>query len=225
MIVKVIYARVVCGIQEFGGGYINVAVDFGGCWVFVNHTFLEGKSEIFGFVYLCMVKLEVITVDNGSSEYPGSFAKKEQEIIRVYMKEPCLHLFSGRSRIGSVRVDLSCDEATHKQDVFEYLEGCKEKFATVLLDPPYNDKFADKYEKLNIKGDKGKQFVVFADSGRISRLFDLIVGLDPEIIIMKSWYYYVFRGYDILTGFVCYAGGYRRPCFLLVEKRMNLIKN
>ena len=125
------------------------------------------------------MKLVVIHVDNGSDLYPGSFAVLEQKIIKKYLKNPSLHLFSGRSTIGTVRVDFACEEATIHADVFDYLEHCTEKFNTVILDPPYNEKFAKKYDEI-AKSGKRKQFIIFADTKRTTRLFAMIRKLDPR---------------------------------------------
>lgn len=162
-----------------------------------------------------MIHLKLINVDNGDSSYPGSFAKKEIEIIKHWVNpDKTLHLFSGNSDIGKERVDFANENATVKCDVFDFLRGNVEKYDYVILDPPYNDKFADKYNKKS--GVEYNQFVVFADSKKTSMLFDLICKkVDPKCIIMKSWYYYILNGYEFNDGYICYAGGFRKPTFLL----------
>jgi len=67
-----------------------------------------------------MNKLEIINVGNGSNKYPGNFTKKESEIIQENIIGHSLHLFSGRSKIGDVRIDFSCNESTIQGDVFEF---------------------------------------------------------------------------------------------------------
>ncbi len=162
------------------------------------------------------MNLEIINVGNGTKEYPGNFTKKEIQIIRYACKGRSLHLFSGKSSIGNIRVDFKYGNI--KSDVFEYLEQCSRDFDTVILDPPYNQKFGDKYQKI---GDTPKQFVIFANTKDTTRLWDLIrEKINPEIIILKSWNYYIPKGYKLQKGYLCYAGGYRKPTILLIFKKI-----
>lgn len=166
--------------------------------------------------------MKIITVGNsGAEDYPGNFTKEEDELIKANMIGKVLHLFSGRSLIGDIRVDFSQEEATIKSDVFEYLRTHQnEQVDTIVLDPPYNDRFADKYDKANKSGNKHqqKQFVIFANSRETTELFQLMAGLKPKRIIMKSWQYYNFStyGYTDIGSYICYAGGYRKPTFLMI---------
>lgn len=162
--------------------------------------------------------LEIITANN-CAEYPGAFMKKEVEIIEKSAGGRILHLFSGASKIGHVRVDLFNENATHRMDVFEYLTENTEKFDTVILDPPYNERFAVKYQKLGKQSSIGKQFVIFADTKKTTALFDAILKLTPQTIIMKSWQFYILKGYELRAGYVVYYGGYRKPTFLLIMKK------
>jgi len=72
--------------------------------------------------------------------YKGAFPDKVEEVIKKVIGSPCLHLFSGISKIGEVRVDLERPEATHNQDVFGFIksEEAKKQWEWCLLDPPYN---------------------------------------------------------------------------------------
>ena len=167
------------------------------------------------------MNLEIINVGNGDNNYPGNFTKKENKIIRKYMKDNTLHLFSGKSLIGNVRIDFSCKEATHRGNVFLWLPLMENRFKTVLLDPPYNQKFGDKYNKFNEMNEK--QFIIFADTPKTTILFNEIRRINPDIIIMKSWNYYIVKGYKLLKGFVCYAGGYRKSTFLIIMKKINTL--
>ena len=171
-----------------------------------------------------MTELELINVDNGNSDYPGSFTKKEQNIISEFCFGYVINLFSGKSEIGNMRIDLACKEANINADVFSYLENLKirlEGINTVILDPPYNERFALKYHKLSGK-EQNEQFVIFANAKKTTKLFELIKEkLNPERIIMKSWNYYVPKGYSLKKGYVCYAGGYRKPTILLIMDRID----
>ena len=108
-------------------------------------------------------------------------------------------------------------------NVFLYLQDCITKninFDTIIIDAPYNEKFARKYSKYN--GDHSfdkEQFIIFANARKTTELFSYIYNIDPKIIIIKSWNYYIPKGYTLKFGFLCYAGGYRKPTILeILEK-------
>ena len=165
------------------------------------------------------MNLKIINVSNGSKKYPGSFTIEEHKIIVYNCSGSILHLFSGRSGIGDVRVDYSCKEATINEDVFKFLEINNKKFDTIIIDAPYNEKFANEYQTI---GNTSKQFIIFADTKRTTNLFNLITTkIQPEIIIIKSWNYYVQKGYSLKEGFLCYAGGFRKPTILLILKKLH----
>ncbi len=164
--------------------------------------------------------LEVIKVGNGTSDYPGNFTNKENEIIGRYMVGNTLHLFSGRSKIGNVRIDFGREEATHGGDVFLWLPTIENYFRTIIIDAPYNRKFADKYKKITPTSD---QFIIFAQTKKTTDLFNHLIRMKPERIILKSWNYYIVKGYHLLKGFLCYAGGYRKPTLLLIMKKINTL--
>ena len=87
---------------------------------------------------LIEVKPEFMGIQNAG--YPGAFPPKVEARIRKLVASPCLHLFSGRSKIGDVRVDLERPEATVNMDVFDYLirgPGCDRQWKWILADPPY----------------------------------------------------------------------------------------
>lgn len=162
------------------------------------------------------MSLEIIKVDNGSKDYHGNFAKLERELILEYCKGKVLNLFSGISLIGNIRVDYACKEANVNMDVFDFLLNysidCYDKFNTVIIDAPYNQKFANIYQKVN---DTPKQFIIFANTRDTTKLFELIQNkIDPDRIILKSWNYYLLAGYFLKKGFLCYAGGFRKSTIL-----------
>ena len=167
------------------------------------------------------MELKIITVGNGSKEYPGNFTKKEIEIINYNLYGWSLNLFSGISKIGSIRVDYNCKEATHRGNVFKYLDLCIEynyNFNTIIIDAPYNQKFATKYQKI---GNTPKQFIIFASVKKTTELFEKIIKIAPAIIILKSWNYYCLKGYKIEKCYVCYPGGYRKSTFLIIMHKNN----
>ena len=102
-------------------------------------------------------------------------------------------------------------------DVFRYLRLNSGKFDTIILDPPYNTRFAKKYNKVNQM--EADQFVIFSNSKKTTILFDHIRRLKLKRIIIKSWNYYVPKDYELSKGYLCYAGGYRRQTILEVLDR------
>ena len=169
------------------------------------------------------MQLELIKVGNGNKKYPGNFTKKEKQIIdsNILENEISINLFSGESIIGGTRVDYKCSNANINMDVFEFLDKMHfESVGTVIIDAPYNQKFADKYQKLN---NTEKQFIIFANSKKTTELFNLVKEkLNPVVIIIKSWNYYVPKGYCDIGSYLCYAGGYRKPTILMICEREGL---
>ena len=166
--------------------------------------------------------MELIKVGNGSSDYPGNFTKKEIQIIKKYAKGRIINLFSGSSKIGNFRIDYSNSNTTKNMDVFEWLESLYISFKnynnqSVIIDAPYNQRFADKYKKI---GNTQKQFIIFANNKGTTKLFNLIKEkINPKIIIIKSWNYYCIAGYEVKKCYVCYPGGYRKSTFLIVMEK------
>ncbi len=162
--------------------------------------------------------LKVVTVGRSDNIYPGNFTSNEIKIILQYATGHVINLFSGKSIIGDLRIDFACKEATNNWDVFDFLENSNLiDFDTVILDAPYNKIFADKYQKL---GNTPKQFIIFANAKKTTRLFQLIRDkINPKIIIMKSWNYYIPFGYYLLKGFLCYTGGFRKSTLLLIFRK------
>ena len=166
-----------------------------------------------------MKNLEIINVGNGNNKYPGNFTNKENKIIieNCSLKGKTLHLFSGKSIIGDVRVDFEYGNCT--MDVFNYLNNINSvkecNFKTVIIDAPYNQKFGNKYQEL---GNTPKQFIIFANTSQTTILWNKIREINPEIIILKSWNYYILQGYFLKKGYLCYPGGFRKSTLLLILK-------
>ena len=176
-----------------------------------------------------MNNLEIINVSNGSKDYIGNFTKQENEIILSNLLiGNTIHFFSGNSEIGNKRIDLYSEKATDNIDVFDYIDFqiksiendlTINKYTNLIIDSPYNKKFALKYDKLfNIdKSLKSKQFIIFASTKKTTILMNYISNiLKPNRIILKSWNYYIPKGYFLNKGFLCYAGGYRKSTILLI---------
>lgn len=79
--------------------------------------------------------------------YPGAFTPKVTRIIEEVAYGKVLHLFSGVSQIGEVRVDIERPEATHRQDVMDFIATDDRKWDFVVLDPPYEMKRKSKLEE------------------------------------------------------------------------------
>ena len=167
------------------------------------------------------MKLELIKVSNGTKEYPGNFTKREIEIIKENIKGLTLHLFSGKSDIGNLRIDFNySNECNCTMNVFDYLNDTNnliDKFETIIIDAPYNQKFGDKYQKI---GDTPKQFIIFANTKDTTILFNKVIEFNPEIIILKSWNYYMVKGYYLKKGYICYPGGYRKSTLLIIMEKI-----
>lgn len=76
--------------------------------------------------------------------YPGAFSSVVDEIIRSIIYGRVLHLFSGVSNIGEVRVDLATKEATDRIEVLDFLKKEKRNWDFLVLDPPYEIKNTSK---------------------------------------------------------------------------------
>ena len=161
--------------------------------------------------------MRIITVSNGSNEYPGNFTPKEIKYIKLWCFGRVLHLFSGKSNIGHTRVDYKFGNI--KEDVFIFLQNNHNYFDTVIIDAPYNKRFADKYQELS---NTPSQFIIFANTKKTTLLFKYLLEMKPEYIILKSWNYYCLKGYHIQHSLLCYPGGYRKSTILLLMERNEL---
>jgi hypothetical protein len=87
-------------------------------------------------------EIEVGFMGYNRHKYRGAFPDRVEKVIKSLVKSPCLHLFSGVSKIGDVKIDLIRPEATHNQDVFEFIKSdeAKRQWEWCILDPPYNIK-------------------------------------------------------------------------------------
>ena len=88
------------------------------------------------------LKSEVHFMGSNKKGYPGAFPDNVERIIRQILtgsQGRILHLFSGTSDIGNVRVDLKRPEATINTNVFDFIktDDAKGPWEWCLLDPPY----------------------------------------------------------------------------------------
>jgi hypothetical protein len=81
--------------------------------------------------------IEVTGLGMNMTGYPGGFTPVVQRIIREVIYGNVLHLYSGSSEIGDVRIDLSHKNATVNCDVAEFIAHDPRHWDFVILDPPY----------------------------------------------------------------------------------------
>jgi len=82
-------------------------------------------------------ELETIGMGTNNTGYPGAFPVAIQSLICGLTFGKVLHLFSGSSRIGDVRVDIEHKNATENCDIREFIENDGAYYNWVVLDPPY----------------------------------------------------------------------------------------
>ena len=162
----------------------------------------------------------VETAHWGNGLVHGGFTKTENKIVWKYGNDPShrpvLHLFSGASLVGDVRVDINEETpATHHEEVLEFLKKQKnESFAVVIADPPYNLK--------NMKRYRAKTWVVGADVRRTSLLKrEINRVLKPGgVVIFKHWFDFApGKKYELVAQVITKYGGYRRITILTVYKK------
>lgn len=98
-------------------------------------------------------EIEAITGNVLVNEYPGAFAIEVDRVIRQTVKDSVLHLYSGTSLIGDVRIDIEHPNATVNCDVEDFIRADERCWNYVILDPPYQITRTD--AKLNGYGIKG----------------------------------------------------------------------
>ena len=103
-------------------------------------------------------EIEISGLGMNNTGYPGAFTPTVNNIIQEIQNslyqtlasysEPkmvqILHLFSGVSKIGDVRVDIERPEATDNIDVLDFIQSDTRHWDLVILDPPYEIKTTSK---------------------------------------------------------------------------------
>jgi len=167
------------------------------------------------------VAVETLGMGTPPGNYPGEFTPTvvrliERELLLLgiglgpYKK--VLHLFSGSSTIGDVRVDLDHKNATVKGDVFEWLASpeANRVWSVIVLDPPY-ELSASKKKSIGYACPKPlatsvknrRQFVAYADAHAL-----WVIWLDACAPRPKGW--------SRSALYWLLPGGYRRPRVLSV---------
>lgn len=87
---------------------------------------------------------------NNLTGYPGAFTPVVDGIVRQVISDidgKTLHLFSGVSKLGDIRVDVERPEATSNRDVLGFIRSDSRFWDLVILDPPYEIKRKGKLEE------------------------------------------------------------------------------
>lgn len=151
-----------------------------------------------------------------NSGYPGGFTPVVLSLISLVICRVCnrighrpkiLHLFSGSSTIGDIRVDLKCRQATNRQDVLSFIRYNRQIWDLVILDPPYG------IERRNKLDEYAKTSSVAADVILRRELEEFfrnhagdVLWLDGCVPLPKPFY----RVYI----WILFPGGYRPPRYL-----------
>ena len=83
---------------------------------------------------------EAIGMGTAKGTYDGQFTPPVEMLIKYWLNKypgKVLHLFSGASKIGDVRVDIDNPNAHWQMEVETYLKRSQDNFEWVLFDPPY----------------------------------------------------------------------------------------
>lgn len=167
----------------------------------------------------------VTDIDNVVNDWVGGFSPFEVKMINKYSKPPILHLFSGMSEIGNIRIDINPNSrATIIEDVFEYIQDCSEVFNTILLDPIYcseerQEIWKEKYSKLGIK--KEQLYIFPYDTRKTRELWEFFERKYSLRIIIKSLNHYTIPNYKLLQGFDIYPGAFKPNRCLSIYQSKN----
>ena len=82
-------------------------------------------------------EIEAIGMGTNNTGYPGAFPPAIQGLILSLVSENTLHLFSGSSKIGKVRVDDKHTNATININIREFIAQDTGHYNWTILDPPY----------------------------------------------------------------------------------------
>jgi len=94
-------------------------------------------------------KTEICGMGTANGNYPGEFTEPVIQIIKSIIgnSKSVLHLFSGTSTLGNIRIDIDCPQATDRKDVLEFIKNDNRKWEYIILDPPYDIKTKSKIDE------------------------------------------------------------------------------
>ena len=103
------------------------------------------------------LEVEVLPMGINNKGYPGAFTLQVESVIKSVLYGKVLHLYSGTSLIGNIRVDIEHPNATINCRVEDFLQTDNSQWDFVLLDPPYaitraNLKLKEYGEHANLSG-------------------------------------------------------------------------
>jgi hypothetical protein len=162
-------------------------------------------------------KFEVRPLGISKGEYPGQFTPEVEKIIKEWLiRYPgkVLHLFSGSSKIGDVRVDFDNPNATINGSIEDYLRMTdKEIFDWTILDPPY----------LVNSSELGNGYKIsrpFSCSIPSRRLFEAWAVKHTKRIIYLDVCCPKFHGFKREKVYFLLPGGYRNVRSLTISKNL-----
>lgn len=82
-------------------------------------------------------EFEVLGMRSNDTAYAGGFSLTVREIVKEFIGGKVLHLFSGASVIGDIRIDATNSNATNNMAVDAFLASDERYWDWVILDPPY----------------------------------------------------------------------------------------
>lgn len=152
------------------------------------------------------------------SGYPGAFTSPVERLVESALAEmtasKVLHLFSGISSIGDVRVDIHCKKATHIMDVGQFVSEHNEDYDCAILDPPYSISSVDKLAAY------GKTSSVAANVP-LRRALATFFYKHCENILWLDMCAPLPRGFKRHKVWLLFAGGYHTPRIFSWLKRDN----
>jgi len=160
---------------------------------------------------------EALGMGTARGIYGGEFTPVVEKLIRYWLlKYPgeVLHLFSGNSRIGDVRVDIDNPNANQQIKVETYLKRSQDNFEWVLLDPPYL------VESHDLKGYKISK--AFSPNVPARRLFQEWAQKHTKRIIWLDLCAPLLEGFEREKLYFLLPGGYRNVRVLSILRQSNL---
>lgn len=157
---------------------------------------------------------EVYYVEDGCFKYTFD-AKKVQKIVESNCTGRVLNLFAGKNRlnVSEVRVDISNDfNPDFHVSAEDFLRECRQKFDTIVYDPPWNER-------------KSKELYNGHYIGKFTKLKDGIVQIltNNGIVISVGYEISNFgrsRGMQLARVYVINPSGEIRPYFVSIEKKI-----
>ena len=160
-------------------------------------------------------KFEVRPLGISKGKYPGQFTAEVEKIIEKWLARypgKVLHLFSGISKIGNVRVDFDNKNATINGTVENYLRTSAENFEWVILDPPYLVNSSELGTGFSIKRP-------FSCSIPSRRLFEAWAVKHTKRILYLDVCCPLFHGFKREKVYFLLPGGYRNLRVLTISKK------